>query len=239
MNLHPAKAKPAASRPAPDLSTPAAAYTVYQKALQSEDAAAMRKLLYISDPQKARVVNSMVDFAVASHHLERAAVKRFGEPGKMVLGTPRTVDEQIAIDLDRLIDANISIDKVQQTAEIILLPETNPPEGTAPDESTFLKQVSKAWKIDAVKTFRFDDPDKADQLKLTSKANARMAPALHELAKQIEQNKLNTPQDAKAALTKAWDTAMGNSANDEPAPMPDDSPSKPDKPAPAEDGPRQ
>jgi hypothetical protein len=168
---------------APDLSSPKKAGLAFAKAADAGDLSGMKQSAIGTDDQFA-VAKGMSDMMGAMKRYQAAAVKKFGDKGKLPGGMPdlaaeiEKTDEKIDGDKATLIDKTKTDDKHPMT----------------------LKKDGGNWKVD----LNVIPPEAAAM----GKAAKKTVEALDAVTKDVEAGKYKTAEEAMAALGAAM-TAAG------------------------------
>ncbi|MGN6368814.1 MAG: hypothetical protein ACTHN5_11180 [Phycisphaerae bacterium] len=200
----------AATRPAVDLSTPTATLAGYLHAMEKIDVAGMQRLVVVSPSYRQDYANVVMNYEAWMHYLERAAIATFGrEPGMAVEGHVRPLDEQIALDLDRLKQANVEYNEPRTEAKVFLPVEKDRPAGLQTDRFNFvdlfyLKKTEEGWKLDYLRTYGSSDPSQNQQYHYERRVFPPMATAAKELSKQLKKGEFKTAEALKGALDAKW-----------------------------------
>ena len=210
------------ARPAMELdqTDPQTGLASYLKARKGMDYAAIQKCIVCTDSTKKAFVDVLINYNMWSFYLERTAIAKFGPAnGLTVLGHLRSVDTQITMDLKRVLEANITYSGNRDSADIYLRVERDRPEGLqASDQLNFLdhyvmiKQGSD-WKVDYIKTYQCDDPEKEDTYKYQTEAYPKISKAMKEISAQIKDGTISNADSAKSILEAKQDNATPDGGN--------------------------
>jgi hypothetical protein len=159
----------------------------FRDAMVAGDAATAKKHL-VSDEKSEKFVNTLVELVAARKKLTDAAVAKFGEDGKSIVGQNRAPGPDMDGKFD---DADIEVNG--NTA--IVTPKTGKP-------VTFKKDGGD-WKID------FSEMAHQDQIERGLPIMGKMATVMKETAGEINDGKYDTVQAAKAGFHQKLAAAMG------------------------------
>lgn len=160
------------------------------KALSDGDAATAKK--YVADVQNSgRVVELFASVSKAAKDLQEAAVAKFGEEGKTILGG----DIGTTAFTSNLDQAEIAIDG--DTATVTPTGKTQHP--------TQMKKEDGVWKLD------FSKMPNVAAVARPSSPLAKSIPVIQELTSEIKDGKYASAQDAKTAYYQKLVAAMNQS----------------------------
>ncbi len=193
-----------------DLKDPQAALKTYFLAQQTLDSATIKKVIVISDTTKAGLADVTITYYLWSHYLERQAIAKFGEAeGMTVLSHLRSLDEQLTMDLKRVVLGNVDYSTDRTKATIYLRVERNRPEGLQTDQYTFLDSYhlvkdGSVWKVDYLKTYGLVDPEKEQQYQFNMGIFPKMVVVLKELSTDVRAGKYREASQVKNTLDTKW-----------------------------------
>lgn len=171
----------------PDLSTPKKAGAAFARALMAGDMDAVKLTATGSDSEFA-IVKSMGDMALAMKRYEAAAIKKFGDEGKMSKDDNKDLAAEVEA-ADEKVDGS--------TATLI-----NKADPNDKNPMTLKKDANGNWKVDLSTLSK--DPDSAKILDM-SKATVKTIDAA---IKDVEAGKYKTAKDAKEAMGTAMFAAL-------------------------------
>jgi hypothetical protein len=207
---HPIDAQTTAAAPDP-LKDPAAnALQNYFVAQKVGDQAVLKKTIEVTNPQKNEYADAVLSFQLWSRYFERKAVDKFGkEAGMGIQGHARTYDDQYAVDMKRIRDANVQYSVDRNSATVYLRVELNRPENLQVDRFEFLDvyQMIKAadgWKVDFLKTYKCLDPEQEEVYQSEAAAFPRMARVCSELSEQLKKDQIRNADDLKNIFEEKW-----------------------------------
>jgi hypothetical protein len=195
---------------APDLATPQSALAAYLHARQRIDIAAVNATVDIAPSYRKGYADRVINYQLWMHYLERAAIKAFGKSDALrVAGHIRSLDDQLALDLDRLKNAKLEYSDDRTQATLFLPIEKDRPAGLQIDRFNFLdvyilRKTDAGWKLDYLRTHDSLDPAKQQQYQFEEAVFPLMATAVKELADQLEKGRFKSADDLKAALDEKW-----------------------------------
>ena len=176
-----------------DLKTPEAALATYFRAQQAMDATTIKNITAVTDATKAKFVTVLINYILWNVYLERTAVAKYGAAeGVKVLGHDRSLDDQLKLDLRRVLEPTIDYNANHDQAKVFLRVERNRPDGlqtdrfTYLDEYAFIKQGAD-WKLDYLKTYKCED---AEQSQLELGVFPPMTKVMKDLAEDIKAGKI-------------------------------------------------
>lgn len=166
----------------------------FSQALADGDSATAHKYA-VTDDQSSKMLDTMTHITKAHKQLTEAAVAKFGDEGKSLMGGPANMataqNERITKDME---DADIQVNG--DTATVV--PKTN--RGSKP--VTFKKQGG-LWKID------FTQFEQKDQMMRGLPMMEKMAGVFSETADEIKADKYKNVQEARQAMFQKMAAAMG------------------------------
>ncbi len=188
-----------------DLSSPKATVTTLAKAMQEGDANAAKAAID-GDEQQMKAIDVMMQMLTSMQRMEKAAREKFGEEAA----------EQTA---DGLAEVVQQVDKAQvevtgDTA-VVIVPQGDDPAMSGPEQRLQLRKVGNDWKIDAA-AFMPGEVPSDEQLK----AVGSMANVADSIAKEIQEDKYETYDAAKAAYQQRIFAAMMEAMSQEQMPQP-------------------
>ena len=122
----------------------------------------------------------------------------------------RPLDEQIALDLERLKNANVEYNEARTQAKMFLAVEKDRPAGLKIDRFNFVDvycfhKVGEEWKMDFLRTYESSDPSQNQQYRYERRVFPPMATAANELAERLKKGEFTTAEGLKGALSAKWD----------------------------------
>jgi hypothetical protein len=198
------------------LDTPENALKTYVNAWKATDFAGIMACIKVTDADKnkAEIVSRYVTYMMWTDALERACAAKFGEDDAMkALGHVRTLAKQYDIDLKRVISANVEYEKDNRgKAKIFLRVEKDRPEGLRVDELFFrddyvMVREGTEWKVDFLKTYKLDAPDKDSQdavLYYATKAYPALTTRMKQLTEDVKAGKIKLADDVDQAIKNEW-----------------------------------
>jgi predicted small lipoprotein YifL len=178
-----------------DLSTPKAAVQSYADAISRGDVEAAKATVTGGD---AQMIDTLASIMMSHKRLEDAAVAKFGEEGKSLVGNRSSAE-----DVNKWV-ADAEVKQEGDTATVAPKDHSNP--------GLDLKKVGSEWKIDLSATPGIKELPK--MLPMLQKMNA----AGDELASEISAGKYKTLAEAKAAQQQKMMAAMMGAAGESFAP---------------------
>jgi len=206
-----------------NLKDPQAALQTYLQAQKAMDFKTIQAMTAVTTASKKQLVETYIKYNLWCVYLERQANLKFG-PGEgiKVLAHVRSLDDQLALDLKRVREANIDYSVDRDKATLYLRVERNRPEGVDNlidrfvylDKYVFIKEGAD-WKLDYLKTYRCDEPDKEQQYQFEGGVFPKMVKAMKEMSEDIKAGKYRDADAAHYALESKWKEAYGDNKGDE------------------------
>ncbi len=213
-----------ATRKAVDRSTPRAAMEAYFQAWRAISVADVNDATVVSDPKMRQYADIVLNWMAWTRYLERAAVKKFGRDAALgITGRLRTADEQLDLDQKRLPAASIDYAPDHASATLFLRVEPGRPDGLQVDRFSFLDRYflvhsPDGWRVDFLKTYDCQDPDKDALYRFEARMYPLLATALKELSDKLAAGDFATPAALKAELDARTEASYSGSSTGKAAP---------------------